>query len=383
VEALYSRTFRANPDYELVQAERLTPTDRSRLGGHLDAAMFGVLRPRSGTALGTRECTPDVALLFMALAEPGLIPAFARLRMGHDDERVLSRLVVDGVLEVATEGAFCSGPAAASLLLAPLTSEPPDRPAELSIAAVRYGQGLDSLPIGPLTRRLYAYGRRPVSPRLRRRMPDERCVDEFVGTTPDGTLGRYLGSGWAQAAGASGQWHAWRPRRTQRSSPRYKLYVSPAIDALPAVIETVATTLASSRGVVGLKIARGLAGITRPDKAVAYFDRLEDLQGDASRLAETSTGLPAHGVPFTAAIVPNGLLSWGADPPVSELPIRLSWRAWVAERLAEYLVAARTLDTRDGMEPWQFALHRLALAGVNTTTWTPASRLWRDALADG
>ena len=60
---------------------------------------------------------------------------------------------------------------------------------------------------------------------------------------------------------------------------------------------------------------------------------------------------------------------------------------WVAERLADYLVQARSqggnAETGNGseeMEPWQFALQRLRLAGVDTDTWVPASGIWRAAL---
>ena len=52
---------------------------------------------------------------------------------------------------------------------------------------------------------------------------------------------------------------------------------------------------------------------------------------------------PAHGVPFTAEISPDGLLSWGADPPgrsFSDGADSTSWRMWVTRRLAEYLTVA-------------------------------------------
>jgi hypothetical protein len=55
---------------------------------------------------------------------------------------------------------------------------------------------------------------------------------------------------------------------------------------------------------------------------------------------------------------------------------------WVAERLAEYLVTAG----RTGLsspEPWQYALERLRVGGVDTTTWIPSANLWSDALNAG
>jgi hypothetical protein len=100
-------------------------------------------------------------------------------------------------------------------------------------------------------------------------------------------------------------------------------------------------------------------------------------------LAEALTGFPAHGVPFTAAIDASGLVSWGVDPPRSEAIVawqeRESWRLWVTNRLAAALVSARNARS-DGVEPWQFAIERLRLAGVDPDSWTPTEILWPDGI---
>jgi hypothetical protein len=145
-------------------------------------------------------------------------------------------------------------------------------------------------------------------------------------------------------------------------------------------VAAVAGSLADAPGVNGFKIARSLPGLCRPDKLVVYFDRLDDLRLGAARLTAEMDGVAAQGVPFSAAVTLDGLLSWGADPPLG-LAAPMSWRTWVAERLAEYLVMARGRDGGAGMEPWQIALHRLRLAGIDTDTWVPRSGMWRTALA--
>ena len=79
----------------------------------------------------------------------------------------------------------------------------------------------------------------------------------------------------------------------------------------------------------------------------------------------------------------DGLLSWGADPPAPsavESEALTSWRMWVTERLAEYLVVAREGGS-GALEPWQFALERLRLSGIDTDTGAPASDMWPMALA--
>jgi hypothetical protein len=157
--------------------------------------------------------------------------------------------------------------------------------------------------------------------------------------------------------------------------------VSPAIDALAPVMEAVAGGLGSAPGVRAFKVGADVAGLCRPDKVVVYFDRLDDLHDAAGRLRERLDGCPAQGVPFTAAVTLDGLLSWGADPPVpGHRAAATSWRLWVSERLGDYLCDART--SRPGeLEPAQFALERLRLAGIDTETWVPSSGMWQEALA--
>jgi hypothetical protein len=78
------------------------------------------------------------------------------------------------------------------------------------------------------------------------------------------------------------------------------------------------------------KIGSDAWGLLRPDKIVAYFP-------DFERLAEAAGGL--------------------------------------AEGLSRALLTAREAGEA---EPWRFALDRLRLEGIDTATWTPGSRLWRE-----
>jgi hypothetical protein len=380
---------RANPRYELVPVDRLGDGERALLGDAGDDDLYGVLRPAPDCGLEPRACSPDTALLFFTLAEPGPLPAFARRSLGADADRVLARLVVDGVLEVAAGDGFRSGPAAAGLVLPGSSGAGQGRIAELSAAALRYGEALVALSTDALAGRLYSYGQRPVSPELRRRMPDARAVDEYAGIAPDGPVARTLAAaGWVErpqdAEGRSAPWRFWAPGgageagRPGRADALHKLYVSPSFDAVPQAGADVARLLARAPGVRGLKVARDVVGLCRPDKIVVYFDRLEDLRDGASRVVEALAGAPAHGVPFTAAVTLDGLVSWGVDPP-AERAARTSWRAWVVERLAEYLRAAGQGEDAPAVEPRRFALERLRLAGVDTDTWVPASGIWRDA----
>jgi hypothetical protein len=379
---------RANPRYELVLLDRLAGGERELLVAELgdEHGLYGVLRARDGAPLELRAASADTALLFLTLAEPGRLPSYAAVRLGADLERSIARLVLDGVLEVEHDGGFVSGAQAGELLLSGRSDGGRGRIGELSASALRYGQELVGLPEALLGLRLYFYGRRPVPPALERRLPDESAVADYLGIATPGPARTALDAGWVAVAAKPGRrryWRQWRPRGHgggHGADTHYKLYVSPSVDALPAAFAAVAETMATARGVTAFKVGADVHGICRPDKLVVYFDRLDDLRNGAAVLRARLAGCPAHGVPFTAAVTSDGLLSWGADPPVLPGGAATSWRMWVTGRLAEYLVVARGAAAGE-LAPWQFALERLRLSGIDTDTWVPASGMWPEALA--
>ncbi|MGH7248249.1 MAG: hypothetical protein ACREH9_09110, partial [Pseudomonadota bacterium] len=116
------------------------------------------------------------------------------------------------------------------------------------------------------------------------------------------------------------------------------------------------------------------AGLLRPDKLVVYFWSFDSLQETARQILTRLGSCPAHGVPFTAGITDDGLLSWGFDPPPDKGALawreRESWRLWITNRLATALLSARK-TAAGGIEPWQFALDRLRLENIDTATWAP------------
>jgi hypothetical protein len=372
------RVFRANPDYELILLDRLLSEDRARVAAaEAGPDVYGVLRPQPGSRLAWRVASCDTALLFFTLRTPGPLPAYLRADPAADFGNVAARLTLDEVLQVDDGAAFVSGPAASELLQTPPAHDPSGRLADLSIEALRYAQALDGLSPAQLADRLYRYGQKPMSRGLRRLFPDGESVTSLLGPGPPG---------WKETGDGPGLrfWRSWtRDGVAARTPNACKLYVSPEPALLPTVFRAVIACLTTARGVRSFKVGRDLAGIARPDKLVVYFDRLEDLQATSAVLAARLVGVAAHGVPFTAEIALGGLLSWGRDPPPDPRSpgARSSWRLWVVERLAEYLVAARTDRGSGGVEPWRFALDRLALDGVDTARWVTTSHVARQ-LAD-
>jgi hypothetical protein len=375
--------LRANSSYELVLLDRLAESERDALAGEDD--LYGVLRPRPGTSLQPRTASSDTALLFLTLCEPGRIPTYVRGRLGIDTDRVVARLVLDGVLEIERNGEFVSGARAGDVVLKGGSIGGRGRIGALSRTALRYGGELAAVGLSEqeLALRLYGYGRRPVTPALAGQFRDATAIETYLGIDERGALRGSLRAGWVQVPPTPSErayWRNWRIRRNSNGNGHresgFKLYVSPGVEALGAAFTAVAGSLAGARGVSAFKLGIDVHGLCRPDKLVVYFDRLEDLHEGATILLREIEGAPAHGVPFTAAVSSDGLLSWGADPPLPN-GLRTSWRYWVSERLAEYLLLGATA----AIEPWQFALERLRLTGIDTDTWIPASGMWQRALA--
>ncbi len=407
------RRLRANRAFELVLFDRLPVAERQALAGLArDPEHYGVLRPRPASGLGLKAVDRETALLLLTLARPGPLPAYVRDRLGEAGAAAMvARLVADGVLEVEREpGRFVSGAAAAGARagaggLASRDLPAAGRLAELSRAALRYGQELASIegavdPVS-LSQRLYAFHGLPLTPGWRRALPGPAAVRSRLGIAEGGPLRRLLDRHWRELAAAEGEpWLQWHPAASRSAAPAaaatYKLYVSLAPAALAEGFGRVLAGLAAV-GPPAFKVGATAGGLLRPDKIVAYFVSFERLAEAASALAEGLAGAAAHGVPFTSEIAGGGLLSWGVDPPPGAGlgPAwgegRTSWRQWLTDRLARALIAgvagvagvagASGRAAGETMEPWRFAVERLRLEGIDTDSWTPGGGLWREPAA--
>lgn len=371
------RELRANPAYELVLWDRLAPEERRALDRlPRDPDFYGILRPRSeGTALGVKAVDRDTALLFLTLREPGPLPSYVRSALGQAAGRTIERLIADGVLEVEKEGVFVWGPAA--LQAREMTSNE-GYLAGLSLAALRYGQALAIDDPLRLSFRLYGYNRRPLTPRWQKLLSSPEAVRAHLGIASGGANRKLLDRIWRPSP-PSEAWLSWRsraPEPADSSGVTWKLYVSPAPEALAEGFGAILEALAAARA-GQFKIGSGAAGLLRPDKIVAYFPSFERLEEAARAVESRLAGVPAQGVPFTSEIAGDGLLSWGMDPPVTESDLwggRESWRLWLTHRLARALLAARSAG--EEVEPWRYALDRLRLEGVDPASWTPAASQW-------
>lgn len=392
--------FRSNGAYELVVFDRL-PADQQEMLSDLktQAEFYGVLRPVGDSGMSVKSVSRETALLFLTMKEPGTLPGYAQALLAAGDGAAVSRLVLDQVLEISDGGRFLCGAEAYELFYGPSDSHSATgRVQQLSRSALQYGAALDLADSFQLSLRLYNYHRLPITSRWRDAFPNRKAVAEQLGVRSGGRYASFVSSHWDEVGGdadSDGQnnqsehagWLSWATRRRQDSSAAtpttHKLYVSPMPQFVENVFAITLRALTDTRA-LQLKVGADVEGLLRPDKIVAYFESLDDLRSAAEILAPRLQGCPAHGVPFTASLDDDGLLSWGVDPPASEQLLnwqpRESWRLWLTNRLANALLTARRTPSTNATHrrpAWQYALERLQLEGVDTETWTPNAELWR------
>jgi hypothetical protein len=357
---------RANPAYRFTSL--LSAGDRyrdslERLG--VDTRpVFGFLVAPPHSGLPNKLVDQSAVELFERLQQAGRPPANVIDR--------LPELVLDGVLEVEGPEGFVSGPLAYDAFGDGSESWPAgDRLARLSRAALEYAERLRLADADSVAARLYAYHRLPFSRRWARACPGPDAVRELL---PERTLSRH----WTvSAVGRPSHWLSWSFRSDVRRSDSdrflYKVYVSPRIEDLPAVLPPVVDALTAACA-PRFKIGADAAGLLRPDKLVVYLRDAKETTAVATALAESVGDASPHGVPFSAELAGGGLLSWGGDPPPDAAPIGLgreSWRLAICRRLADYLVRAQRTSLQR-TRPLDFALARLAFDSVDPRTFAPA-----------
>lgn len=377
-------TFRSSRRYRLVHRGQVPPHFQSVAEALADEPdFFGLLIARSPKEDATKAVCLDTARLFDALRKPGGLPTRVIEPLGARANEVIAKLVLDGVLELQQGSDFVSGPKA----FIHLFPEPPEYSlcgpvGDLTMQALRSAEHMLGAGHGRLASYLYRYNTAPASPRWRSRLPNRQSVLDHLSTPLVPWTRTAVHRTWTLAEGLDpgSRWIVWKrtgigadPAEFRRLTT-HKLYVSPTCDSLRDALHSTIPVLTDSRA-FAFKVGSDLPGLLRPDKLVAYFAHHEDLSSAAARLHTALERCPAQGVPFTAALPGDGLLSWGMDPAEDAQTFGWkggeSWRLWVSNRLAESLFAAsRCRDLP--VAPWTFALAALELMGIQPTTFVPA-----------
>lgn len=366
--------LRANPSYRAVPWNRLAPDARRDLAVSYDS--FGVLLPVDGQGLPPVAIDRDTALLFLSLSEPGPAPDFA-FSNSEEAASTLRRLIFDSILQLEHADAFISGAEACARLGVEDLGER-NGLAKLSMEALSYGAALIDVDGASLMQKLYTYNRRPTTPALRRQLPNSEACLTFLGLASECGVRKVIDRHWSGDDDDSSPWLVFTRRAPQRerTTQSCKLYVGLTFEELAKCMPAIADALGRSAA-SQFKVGTDLDGLLRPDKFVAYFPNKAALHDAGRELLPIIADRAVHVVPFTAAIAPSGALSWGMDPQNAWFGDRQSWRQWICEKLAAALVAARS-STAETVAPWQFALERLRLEGVDTDTFMPTGN-WSGA----
>lgn len=215
-----------------------------------------------------------------------------------------------------------------------------------------------------VAQRLYRFGAMPRQAAMERDFGPEDDPMGVLGLTMGGAARRRLDGDYVPSAITG--WYSFARLPLRERVPVAKLYVSPQPAAMARVFPRAVDVLAGA-GVRSFKVGRGIEGLLRPDKLVAYFDDRAHLDAVARDIVRRLGRVPVQGTPFTCDAGGDGLVSWGIDPPASDGPA--SWRAWITTRMAEAFAQHSHLD-RDARVA--AVLGALAVDGVDTHFWRPA-----------
>lgn len=335
-----------------------------------------MLRPSNNIGLTIKSVTHDVARLLLDLENAAPLPHRFVDALGSKCDNFVARMVLDEILQIKVGGEMLCGPAAIHVV-SPMeeAAMPAGCIAALSNRALQYAERLAVANVGELSEQLYSYNRIPVSPRWLRRFPHRTAVSSYLGLDRD-PVATLLHTSWIEiTTQAYGRWSVWQSRRNAApiGGAIYKLYVSAACTTMGYAMGS-AVEAASRFRAFQWKVGADIQGLLRPDKLILYFVDFDDLRTAAGYLLQELKGCSSHGVPFTAELESDGLLSWGIDPPSekSSAPwLKLeSWRVRICNRLASSLVLAKNRPV-NSISPSRFALQRLRLDGIDTDTWVP------------
>ncbi len=369
--------FRSNREYKLVPYGNLTKGQRKTLSDLCQSMDFhSVLFPVNNQNLSIKAICRKTAIIFEKLQQPGLLPD-QFITSHNESESIIEKLVLDSILEIELNGSFISGPSAFQYFTINNEKTSKNIISKLSINALKYAQELDLMDSSLLSLRLYNYNRCPLNPWDCQAIEREQHLfgDKEV------LYGKWNTDKWTKidiAPKYQDYWVVWKllNHHKEINDRVYKLYISLPLNTLLEIFGKIMNVLAETN-VISIKVGTTLGNLLRSDKFMAYFNNTKDLRLASEKLERVLKGVKAQGVPFTAQIAKNGVLSWGVDPPSDNNRSDQSWRSWITIQLSNALITAKRVKNLN-IEPWEYALNRLQLEGVDTDTWIPSKNIWNN-----
>lgn len=242
---------------------------------------------------------------------------------------------------------------------------------QLSLAALRLAASRSAAGTADVAQWLYRFGTLPRGPRIDRDFGPDDDPMAVLGMTVGGRARRLLEDAY-EATSYPGWYSFARASDPVEIGSVCKLYVSPRPEALADAFPRIAEAFVRCE-VRSFKVGRGIEGMLRSDKIIAYFQDRTHMDDSVGALARSLHGCPAQGVPFTAEAAGDGLLSWGVDPPAGDAA--MSWRSWVTKQLAASLTSR---PAAPGVDPVTAALADIRRAGVDPDRWLPSAAAFRN-----
>ncbi|MEU9107188.1 lanthionine synthetase LanC family protein [Streptomyces xanthophaeus] len=177
-----------------------------------------------------------------------------------------------------------------------------------SVAALRWAALFRQLTPDQLARRLYFFGRHPVTHRWLCRLPDEPSVSRWLGI---GLL-NLEADGLRPLPRTADTW-VWRRWARPHEPASSKLYVCCLPADLPYALRECARTL-HHPAVTGFKVGFDLPTILRPDKFVVFLSGPEHVEAVAADLVAAMGKIQVQPLPFTATADSGPLVAHASDP---------------------------------------------------------------------
>lgn len=386
--------FRLNPAFMIKPVDELTEKQKMSFRRILSGKnVHSLLHAPREAKLSVKALNRELTEFLEYLRAPRRLTDLPE-RFSEDPEREMRQLIVqlvlDGVLEIRSNGDFISGMEAVNTVLSPakrvadrdVTGERNDM-YRISRAAIDFALVSPYKHPRDLSWILYNFNRIPMNRYRRRQLPDEASVLRFLDINDDGSWG-----GMPEAVRPippekddEGEytafyqiWRSWRIGRRKKGKEAlgYKVYVSPLPDDMAVIFKIMRERLVDS-GAHAMKTGRVVSAILRPDKLIVYFRDISGALAFAEKILGDTISFAGHGVPFTYQLDGgSSLVSVGVDPP-GKFGIENSWRRYVTDKLALAMQGAHRANAADIME---FIRMYMNMFGVDIDEWRPVNRDW-------
>jgi hypothetical protein len=380
IKFLFAETFRAGQQYMLVEANQMYQSGQDALIDIFnDEDIFGLFIPEVQNENSTYKVAyKDIALLFYFFQSEGKLPHYIRRNFDDEINRILAKLVLDGILEIKWQDEFLTGVNAQVALYEFKDSNDSTNSHIINISekAINYGLSLQDIDTRSLSTKIYCYNTLPVSENSYTYLNDSFAIEKYLEI--DNLYQRKMLKGWTKSAPSDEfSWISWfydatKNKINNKERSTYKIYISPTIESMPKVFLKFLEVLPQTKA-FSFKVGSELQGLLRPDKWVVYFHDKADLLEASELFIPAFANFPVQGVPFTAPIDSKGILSWGIDPPRKEVLQNIeggSWRANLTDKIAIAIGQAKDAKI-EGAEAYNFVMNKLFLENIDASTWTP------------